>query len=255
MNNKTIAQIKELLTLNQLTTKDMVLLKRDERKGVQKIINTYEKEQERQRALAARFQRMQQHDKQYVDRGYQSIAGVDEAGRGPLAGPVVAAAVVLPNDFQLMELTDSKQLTKEQRTHFYHVITESALDYSVSIISSEKIDEINILEATKRAMVESLQNLSYPIDYALIDAVPLEKSPVSTDSIIKGDELSLSIAAASVLAKVTRDRLMIELDKKHYEYNCSSHMGYGTKEHLQMIRTYGVIDAHRRSFNPVKELL
>ena len=188
--------------------------------------------------------------------GIKYVGGVDEVGRGPLNGPVVAACCVLPEDFVLEGLTDSKKLSEKKRDLFFEYIKEHALAYGIGIIDSEVIDQVNIYEATKLAMKEPIEQVrkQVPLEHVLIDAMPLELE-LPTTSIIKGDSKSISIAAASVLAKVTRDQMMYELDQKYPEYGYKNHKGYPTKQHLAAIRQYGLIDGYRKTYGPVKEVL
>ncbi len=188
--------------------------------------------------------------------GINYIGGVDEVGRGPLIGPVVTACCVLPKDFKLEGLTDSKKLTEKKREEYYKYIKENCIAYGIGEASPERIDEINIYQATKEAMIMAINKVrdQIPLEHVLIDAMPLELDIPNT-SIIKGDAKSISIAAASVLAKVTRDHMMIELDKKYPEYGFAKHKGYPTKKHLEAIHKYGLIDGYRKTYGPVKELL
>jgi len=187
--------------------------------------------------------------------GYARIAGLDEAGRGPLAGPVVAAAVVLPPDLFIPGVTDSKQVAEPERERLYDEIRGQALCFGIGIVDELTIDEVNIYQATIIAMERALQSLSLQPDYLLLDAMTLSRISIPQKSLIKGDCRSHSIAAASILAKVTRDRLMRDLHKKFPQYNFEKHKGYGTKEHLALIQKYGPCDAHRKSFNPVAAML
>ncbi len=189
---------------------------------------------------------MLRYERQLADEGYKYIAGVDEAGRGPLAGPVVVAAVVMPLDKLIEGVNDSKKLSAKKREALYELIMQSALSVKVSVISHEIIDEINILNATKRGMLECINGLEHA-DVALIDAVKLQ-AQIPTLPIIHGDALSYSIAAASIVAKVTRDKLMLEYDKLYPQYNFGKHKGYGTAEHIKMLKEYGPCTIHRRSF-------
>ena len=179
--------------------------------------------------------------------GINYIAGVDEVGRGPLVGPVVAAAVILPKGYKLEGLTDSKKLSEKKRNTFYDILMKDAIAIGVGIKSNKIIDEVNIYEATKLAMKDAINNLSVKPEHVLIDAMPLELD-IPTTSIIKGDALSESIAAASVIAKVTRDRMMYELDKGYPEYGFAKHKGYGTAAHIKAIKEYGPCPIHRRTF-------
>ena len=181
------------------------------------------------------------------------IAGVDEVGRGPLVGPVVTACVVLPLDYSLDGLTDSKKLSKKKREEYFDIIMKDALGVGIGIKSEKVIDEVNIYEATKLAMYEAIDNCRKKcnIEHVLIDAMKLDKLDISSTSIIKGDLKSISIAAASVIAKVTRDRLMDELDKIYPMYGFKDNAGYPTKKHIEAIEEYGIIDEHRKTFKPV----
>ena len=196
------------------------------------------------------------YEKELYNKNIEYIGGVDEVGRGPLVGPVVAACVVLPKDFVLEGLTDSKKLSEKKRDLFYEYINEHSLAWDVGIIGPEIIDEVNIYAATKLAMKEAINKVRKKInvEHVLIDAMPLEFD-IPTTSIIKGDAKSISIAAASVMAKVTRDRMMYELDKKYPEYGFGSHKGYPTKKHVEAMKKYGLIDGYRKSYGPVKEIL
>lgn len=189
-------------------------------------------------------------------KGIHYIGGVDEVGRGPLVGPVVAACCVLPKNFQLEGLTDSKKLSEKKRNLFFNYIKEHAVAYGIGIISPEVIDEVNIYEASKLAMIEAIKQVQEKIslEHVLIDAMPLDLDIPST-SIIKGDARSISIAAASVLAKVSRDEMMYELDKKYPQYGYKNHKGYPTKKHIEAIWKYGLIDGYRKTYKPVKEAL
>ena len=192
------------------------------------------------------------YEKELNNKGINLIAGVDEVGRGPLIGPVVAAAVILPKNFKLEGLTDSKKLSEKKREELYKIIKEEAVSIGIGIISEKRIDEINIYEATKEAMIEAINNLSIKPEHVLIDAMPLEID-VDTTSIIKGDLLSISISAASVIAKVTRDHMLYDIDKEYPMYDLKNNKGYGTKKHLEAIKQYGITKYHRLSYRPVYE--
>lgn len=194
------------------------------------------------------------YEKELYKKNISLIAGVDEVGRGPLVGPVVAAAVILPKNYELLGLTDSKKLSEKKRDAFYEILQTDAIAIGVGVISAKIIDEVNIYEASKLAMKEALSNLKIKPEYVLIDAMPLDLDVDST-SIIHGDALSLSIAAASVIAKVTRDKMMYDLDKIYPEYGFAKHKGYPTKQHLQAIKKYGVLDNYRFSYKPVKNVV
>ena len=194
------------------------------------------------------------YERELRDKGITLIAGVDEVGRGPLVGPVVAACCILPLDFNLDGLTDSKKLSEKKRDYFFDEIKKQAISYGIGIISEKKIDEVNIYEATKLAMKEAINNMSVKPEHILIDAMPLDLD-IPTTSIIKGDLKSITISAASVLAKVSRDRMLVELDKKYPMYDFKNNKGYPTKKHLEAIEKYGVLDEHRRSYGPVADFL
>ena len=194
------------------------------------------------------------YEKELRKNGIKLIAGVDEVGRGPLVGPVVTACVILPENINLERLTDSKKLSEKKRNFFYDEIKRQAISIGIGIVSNEEIDKINIYEATKVAMKQAISNCDVKPEHVLIDAMKLDLDIPST-SIIKGDLLSISISAASVIAKVTRDRMMYELDKKYPMYDFKSNKGYPTKEHLEAIKKYGIIPEHRKSYGPVKEYL
>ena len=188
-------------------------------------------------------------EKAAVNSGFSCICGVDEAGRGPLAGPVCAAAVILPAGAVIEGLDDSKKLTEKKREKLYDIIKETAVAYSVAYGTLEEIESVNILEATYLAMNRAIEGLNVKPDFALIDGNRVPRGiKIPCETIVKGDSKSMSVAAASVLAKVTRDRLMLEYDKKYPEYNFKKHKGYGTKEHTELIKQYGPCEIHRLSF-------
>jgi ribonuclease HII len=188
-------------------------------------------------------------------RGYRSIAGLDEAGRGPLAGPVVAAAVILPTRCRLVGVDDSKQVSEPARTRLYEVIVHRARAVGIGVATEQEIDDLNILEATRLAMRRALASLTSPADCLLVDAVILSNLAIPSRAIIKGDTLSISIAAASIVAKVTRDRMMAVYHRTYPDYNFLSHKGYGTEEHLHRLAQHGPCAIHRRTFAPVAQLL
>lgn len=197
-----------------------------------------------------------EYEENLYKQGIEFIGGVDEVGRGPLVGPVVAACCVLPKDFILEGLTDSKKLSEKKRNVFNEYIKEHALAYSIIEVSPEVIDEVNIYEATKIAMKEAIKKVQEQLhlEHVLIDAMPLDID-IPTTSIIKGDSKSISIAAASVLAKVYRDSLLYELDEKYPMYGFKNHKGYPTKKHIEAINEYGLIDGYRKSYGPVKDII
>ena len=197
-----------------------------------------------------------QYENELYDKGIKYIGGVDEVGRGPLIGPVVTACVVLPKDFKLEGLTDSKKLSEKKRDLYYDYIIENCVCYAIGQCSPEEIDEFNIYEASRIAMIRAIDKVKEQIklEHVLIDAMPMEID-IPTTSIIKGDSKSISIAAASVLAKVTRDRMMYELDKDYPMYGFGKHKGYPTKKHIEAINEYGLIDGYRKTYGPVKDVL
>jgi len=187
--------------------------------------------------------------------GYRFIAGLDEAGRGPLAGPVVAAAVILPDGLLIEGLIDSKQVTEPERERLFGVILEQAISFGIGIVDERTIDEVNILQASLLAMEQALAVMKQQPDYLLLDAVSLPRVRLPQKPLVKGDCRSASIAAASILAKVTRDRLMLDLHARYPQYHFHKHKGYGTKEHLALLREHGPCEAHRKSFAPVAKML
>lgn len=187
-------------------------------------------------------------EQELISKGYNIICGIDEAGRGPLCGPVCAAACILPLGLEIPGLNDSKKLSEKKRDMLYDVITQNAVAYSIAFSSVEEIDEMNILEATLLAMRRAVDGLSVKPDHLIIDGNCSRDFTIPAMSLVKGDSLSPSVAAASILAKVSRDRLCIELDKQYPEYNIAKHKGYGTKEHMQLIKEHGISPIHRKSF-------
>lgn len=247
-DKKKIAEIKELFEYADIGELPGLLeaFSDDERSGVVKLlergrkrIDSYEKELER-------LERMLIYERKYADR--QAVCGIDEAGRGPLAGPVVAAAVILPKGLKLMYLNDSKQLSPKRREELYDEIMEKAVSVGVGIVQAERIDEINILQADYEAMRIAVNKLSPQPDILLNDAVIIPELSMEQVSIIKGDAKSLSIAAASVVAKVTRDRMMEAYEDLYPQYGFASNKGYGSQAHIEALKKYGPCPIHRRSF-------
>ncbi len=195
-----------------------------------------------------RLDKMLEYERALYAKGYEFVCGIDEAGRGPLCGPVVAAAVILKKDDHIEGVNDSKKLTEKKREELFEIVKERAVAWSVGIVDEETIDRINILEATRLAMKKAVEGLSVKPDYALVDAEKKVPIDIPYSPIIKGDALSESIAAASIIAKVTRDHMIVELDKEYPEYGFAKNKGYGTKEHTDAILKYGLCKAHRRSF-------
>ncbi|MGJ9458841.1 ribonuclease HII [Oceanobacillus sp. CF4.6] len=255
MEKQSITVIKKLMKNGELSEASITELKMDERKGVQSLLNSYEKQKMKVKQLEANYYTMTSFERMAFSKGNNYIAGIDEAGRGPLAGPVVAAAVILPTDFKLLGLNDSKQLNERTRDTFFAIIKEQAVSYGISIIDNKKIDDINIFEATKLAMREAFDQLTPVPNHLLLDAVKLDHLPCTSESLIKGDTKSVTIAAASILAKVTRDNLMKEIHNEYPVYDFASNMGYGTKHHMEKLQEAGASPYHRRSYAPVRNVL
>ena len=247
----TIKEIKEeLASITDLDSPVFKELKKDPRSGVQKEI------QKRKQAIQAevdenlRLETMLAYEKALYAQGTNLIAGVDEVGRGPLAGPVIAAAVILPQNCKIKGLNDSKKIPKKRHQEIFQAVQDQALAIGIGIIDNHMIDQVNIYEATKLAMKEAISQLQPQPEHLLIDAMKLEL-PISQTSIIKGDANSLSIAAASIIAKVTRDELMIGYDQEFQGYDFAKNAGYGTAKHLEGLKKYGVTPIHRTSFEPI----
>ncbi|MCL1630882.1 ribonuclease HII [Sporolactobacillus sp. CPB3-1] len=254
MKPMTIAEIREKLSVAQdLSENELDSLQTDTRVGVQRLLKIWEKRQDRLRQLRNQYQQMNVFEDDLRLSGRRHIAGIDEAGRGPLAGPVVAASVILRHDAVIPGINDSKQLSSAKRDDLFDRICESADAFGIGIVSAREIDEINIYQAAKKAMVLAVKKMKIQPDYLLIDAMELPLD-VQQRSLIKGDARSNSIAAASILAKVTRDRLMRHLDHVYPGYNFAAHKGYGTKAHLEAIRKLGICPEHRMTFAPLKTL-
>ena len=218
----------------------------DSRSGVQKLIVKYEKKEAAYQAELVRTEEMKQYERKYEHLGY--VCGIDEVGRGPLAGPVVAGAVILPKDCDILYINDSKKLTAAKREELYDEIMEKAVAAGIGMVSPQRIDEINILQATYEAMREAISKLEPAPDILLNDAVTIPEVTIPQVPIIKGDAKSISIGAASIIAKVTRDRLMVEYDQILPEYGFASNKGYGSAEHIAALKKYGPSPIHRRSF-------
>lgn len=248
-----INEVKELLA-GEPTPEQLAALRQDERSGVQKLLAAYDKRLAKAAAERQRFEKMLQYERIYYGKGAQYVAGVDEAGRGPLAGPLVIAAVILPQEIFISGLNDSKQLSAARREALYGEIMEKALAIEVNIVSVGNIDAYNIYSATQRGMAAVLEHLPLRPQVALIDAMPVKAQGMETVSIIHGDALSASIAAASIIAKVTRDRIMERLDKVYPAYGFARNKGYGSGAHMQAIAAHGATKWHRRSYEPVKSM-
>ena len=218
----------------------------DTRKSVQSLVAKAHREIEAYDKECARMERMFSYEREYMS--YPYICGIDEVGRGPLAGPVVAGAVILPKDCGLLYLNDSKQLSAKKREELYPQIMEQAVAVGIGMVSPERIDEINILQATYEAMREAINKLCVKPDILLNDAVTIPQVSIRQVPIIKGDAKSASIAAASIVAKVTRDRLMVQYDEQYPEYGFASNMGYGAAVHIEALKKYGATPIHRRTF-------
>ena len=229
-----ITEIKELLA-GAPTAEQLATLAADERKGVQKLLAAYNKRLEKAAAEKERFTAMLKLERELYDEGCELIAGVDEAGRGPLAGPLVIAAVILPKDVFISGLNDSKQLSAAKRDMLYNEVMAKALDIEVNIVSVSNIDELNIYSATQQGMAQVLENLHCRPQAALIDAMPVKIPGMKIESVVHGDALSASIAAASIIAKVTRDRIMERLDLVYPAYGFAHNKGYGSGAHMQAV--------------------
>ncbi|SDB88465.1 RNase HII [Pelagirhabdus alkalitolerans] len=253
MKQWTVNQVKDMFKTGNFSEKDLECLKADQRKGIQQEIKRYERQKEQIKQQHDQFVAMTQYEHQLYEQNIQYIAGIDEVGRGPLAGPVVAAAVILSPEFDVLGLTDSKQLSEKKREMFASIIEEKAEAIGVGIVHNDLIDQHNIYQASIMAMEDAIDNLSVEPDYLLIDAVELKRLGYDQQSIIKGDQKSISIAAASIIAKVTRDRMMKVYHKKYPGYGFDQNQGYGTKAHLQGLKENGPSPIHRYSFAPVKQ--
>ena len=251
----TIKEIKELLaTVKELDNPLFLELEKDSRSGVQKEISKRKKAIQAELDEDLRLKTMLSYEKELYKQGLTLVAGVDEVGRGPLAGPVVAAAVILQKNCKIRGLNDSKKIPKKKHLEIYQAVQDQALAIGIGIMDNQVIDQVNIYEATKLAMKEAISQLSLQPEHLLIDAMKLEL-PISQTSIIKGDANSLSIAAASIVAKVTRDELMKEYDQQYPGYDFTTNAGYGTAKHLEGLEKLGVTPIHRTSFEPVKTLV
>ena len=251
----TIKEIKELLaTVKDLDNPLFLELEKDSRTGVQKEISKRRKSIQAELDEDLRLESMLSYEKELYEQGSTLIAGVDEVGRGPLAGPVVAAAVILPKKCKIKGLNDSKKIPKKKHLEIYQAVQEQALAIGIGIMDNQVIDQVNIYEATKLAMKEAISQLSPQPEHLLIDAMQLDL-PISQTAIIKGDANSLSIAAASIVAKVTRDSLMKDYDNQFPGYDFAANAGYGTAKHLEGLDKLGVTPIHRTSFEPIKSLV
>lgn len=250
----TIKEVKERLAMiDELDHPFFEELILDGRAGVQAAISKRKRELQKQVDEDLRLEKMLAYEKELYTQGIQLIAGVDEVGRGPLAGPVVAAAVILPENCKIPGLNDSKKIPKSKHKEIYEAVLQNAIAIGIGVKDNQVIDQVNIYEATKLAMMEAIGQLDPQPQHLLIDAMRLDL-PISQTSIIKGDANSLSIAAASIIAKVTRDQMMEEFDREYPGYDFAQNAGYGTTKHLAGLDQLGVTPIHRRSFEPVKSM-
>lgn len=247
----TIKELGAVFSSGQVDDELLELCRKDTRKAVQALLRRYQRQQEERARIASLYT----YENQALEEGFRIVAGVDEAGRGPLAGPVSIAAVILPKGLYLPHLNDSKKLSPKLRDELFAEINENAIAIGTALVDAATIDRVNIYQATINGMYEAIFQLQPQPDKVLIDAVQLERLPMPSLSIIKGDAKSASIAAASIIAKVTRDRLMDEYDREYPQYGFSRHKGYGTAEHIEAIRKYGPCPIHRKSFEPIKSIL
>lgn len=253
--SETIKQIKE--HLSQLTDPNdpyVQQLQSDSRKGVQQALGQFHRRLEQLAKAQAAFRQRFRYEERLWNSGCQYVAGMDEVGRGPLAGPVVTCAVILSPDFDLVGVTDSKQLTRHEREKLYLQIVNEAVEVSIAVNDRAAIDKMNIYAATQDAMIRAIQNLHHRPAHLIVDAVPLSIDIPQT-TLIKGDQKSISVAAASIVAKEYRDHLMRDYDRVYPGYGLAENMGYGTKEHLAGLAAHGVTPIHRRSFRPVSTYL
>lgn len=248
-----ISEVKELL-LGNPSSEQIKMLQADERSGVQKLVVAYYKRLEKEAQEKERFTKMLAYESEYYAQGVQYVAGVDEAGRGPLAGPLVIAAVILPRNAFIAGLNDSKQLSAAKRDKLYDEIIAKAVAIEVNIVSVSNIDKYNIYAATQCGMAQVLEHLPVQPQIALIDAMPVTAKNIECVPIVHGDALSASIAAASIIAKVTRDRIMERLDTLFPAYGFAHNKGYGSGAHMQAIAEFGATKWHRRSYEPVKSM-
>ena len=249
-NMQSISEIKEILSSCPIEAlpEQLEKFEADSRKGVQNLLTSFRKKYDKHLQELARLEEILTYERGCWEAGYELVAGIDEVGRGPLAGPVVAAAVILPKECKIEGVNDSKKLSAKKREELYDIILEKALSYGIGIVSNERIDEINILQATYEAMREALSQLSPKADYILADAVTIPMVSTPQRGIIKGDAKSMSIGAASIVAKVYRDRLMEAFDEVYPGYGFGANKGYGSAEHIEGIKKLGITPIHRKTF-------
>ncbi|MGM0471648.1 MAG: ribonuclease HII [Bacillota bacterium] len=256
LSKLTIKEIKaelEDLELASISKELLAELAADNRKGVQRLAQRWQRKKEKAARLRQQFREMKEFERQIVPADYEVIGGVDEAGRGPLAGPVVAAVVILPEDIFLPGLNDSKQLSATQREEFFACLQKEAVDLGVGIVDAKRIDQINIRNATYQAMREAVDNLEQPPEFLIVDGERIPQLELAQEKVVDGDARSISIAAASIIAKVTRDRMLDEYAQEYPEYGFINHKGYGTAEHLSALEEHGPSPLHRYSFSKVRE--
>jgi ribonuclease HII len=254
ISNLTVKEVKN--KVDQLTLAEafqlITALEADERKSINKLANKIKREVAAVKKEEDRIKKLWAYEKE-ITKGCSYVAGIDEVGRGPLAGPVVCAAVILPKDTEFIGINDSKKVKKEDRERLFNEIEEKAVAIGIGICDEKTIDDINILEATKLGMKKAIKDLDSQPDFLLIDALTLDDIPIRQKGIIKGDSKSVSIAAASIVAKVTRDRIMYAYNEKYPEYGFLTNVGYGTKEHRDALKEVGATPIHRKSF--IKNLI
>ena len=251
LSNYTIKQVEALFAVQKITEGFLTLCRNDGRKAIGTLVRRYERQQQERQRVAELYN----YERQFWAKGCEFVAGVDEAGRGPLAGPVSVAAVILPHDLYLPKINDSKKLSAKVRDELYDEIMDKALAIKTALVDAKTIDRVNIYQATINGMYESIFGLAQEPQAVLIDAVKLDNLPMVSKSIIKGDAKSASIAAASIIAKVNRDRLMDEYDKQYPEYGFAQHKGYGTAQHIEALKKYGPCPIHRLSFEPIRSMV
>lgn len=236
------------------TPEELALWAQDSRAGVQNLLALYERKEARKALERKRLEGLQALERNYWDQGLEYVAGCDEAGRGPLAGPLVTAAVILPHTIWLPGLNDSKKVSAKRREVLYDEILEQAEAVTVSILGPREIDELNIYQAAKEAMTQCLTHLNVRPQAAITDAMPLTIPNLPVQDVVKGDSKSAAVAAASIIAKVTRDRIMVQLDQEYPQYGFAGHKGYGTAKHMHAILDCGPTPWHRRSYEPLKSM-
>lgn len=251
MTNQTVAQIKaKLANINDLQDPFVQLMESDSRKGVQQAVKSFKRQLTLKQEKFDAFERRFQYEHELWQRGESLVAGIDEVGRGPLAGPVVTAAVILDDGFDLVSVTDSKQLSSTEREKLYLKIIKEAVEVNICVKDNDVIDKYNIYQATRIAMAQTVQELHHRPSHLIVDAVPID-CDIPQITLIKGDQKSISVAAASIVAKEYRDHLMQDYDLVYPGYDFAHNMGYGTAKHIAGLKKYGVTPIHRQSFTPV----